>query len=250
MKTTLTLVLNKALEQLEYSGQISGLSVPSLKRCRDRCHGDYMTNVALILAGHCHMTAWQLASLIIHAMPVHPWIDRCEPAGPGFINCFMTSTARSDIIRGMLTDGQCVGENASRLLVEPASFDAVIPYIRYAYTRTHSVITQWQGVGANQDEWLGSSELDMLTGPVDLALLALVCYYPDIMSDAITMNSSVMVLDYLYELANETHCYYNAIQLQAGSKQSSLARLCVLKAVRQVLHNGLQWLGMLAPESM
>ena len=51
-------------------------------------------------------------------------------------------------------------------------------------------------------------------------------------------------------LANEFHTYYNAHQFLVGDAVLRDVRLCLIRAVRQVLANGLNLLGVSAPESM
>jgi len=55
---------------------------------------------------------------------------------------------------------------------------------------------------------------------------------------------------FLRELANEFHTYYNAHQFLVEESGLRDARLALISAVRQVIHNGLGLLGVSAPESM
>ena len=59
-----------------------------------------------------------------------------------------------------------------------------------------------------------------------------------------------MVAFYLRELAGEFHSYYNAERILVADEELKLARLTLILAVRQVLHNGLTLLGVSAPEKM
>ncbi|MDI1351387.1 MAG: DALR anticodon-binding domain-containing protein, partial [bacterium] len=77
-----------------------------------------------------------------------------------------------------------------------------------------------------------------------------VCRYPEIIEAAATSCEPHHLAYYLRELANGLHSYYNAVQLLCEQEQLRSARLCLLEAVRQVLNNGLDLLGVSAPESM
>ncbi len=58
------------------------------------------------------------------------------------------------------------------------------------------------------------------------------------------------IAQYLRELANALHTYYHAHQFIVDDADLRDARLALIAAARQVLHNGLALLGVSAPESM
>ena len=51
-------------------------------------------------------------------------------------------------------------------------------------------------------------------------------------------------------MANGLHSYYNSVQILCEQEGLRCARLCLLEAVRQVIENGLNLLGVSAPKSM
>jgi arginyl-tRNA synthetase len=59
-----------------------------------------------------------------------------------------------------------------------------------------------------------------------------------------------MVAFYLRELAADLHSYYNAERVLVADEDLKLARLALIVAVRQVLRNGLDLLGVSTPEKM
>jgi arginyl-tRNA synthetase len=59
-----------------------------------------------------------------------------------------------------------------------------------------------------------------------------------------------LLTHYLRELANDFHTYYNAHQFLVADADLRDARLKLILGVRQVLRNGLNLLGVSAPESM
>jgi arginyl-tRNA synthetase len=59
-----------------------------------------------------------------------------------------------------------------------------------------------------------------------------------------------LLAHYLRELANDLHTYYNAHQFLVDDEPLRDARLNLIDATRQVLANGLQLLGVSAPQSM
>ena len=59
-----------------------------------------------------------------------------------------------------------------------------------------------------------------------------------------------LMVHYLRELANQFHAYYNAHQFIVDDAAIRNARLNLISATSQVIHNGLKLLGVSAPESM
>lgn len=78
-----------------------------IERTRDTAHGDFATNIALMLAKPAKTNPRQLAEQIIAALPINEAISKVEIAGAGFINFFMNSNAQYQVI----ADIQIAGEN-------------------------------------------------------------------------------------------------------------------------------------------
>ena len=119
-------------------------------------------------------------------------------------------------------------------------------YVQYAHARICSVFSQWGG----DESILDNADLSPLTSPHEYALLSKLADYPDILTRAQEELSPHLVAFYLRELAGELHGYYNAERFLVDDEAVRLARLALLKATRQVLHNGLALLGVSAPTKM
>lgn len=95
---------------------------------------------------------------------------------------------------------------------------------------------------------------DMLAGldtPEDMALLRKAASFEDMLTAAAGALAAHHVSHYLMELAGLLHSYYAKHQvLLADDPERSLARLALLRAVGQVVRNGLEVLGVSAPNSM
>ena len=94
------------------------------------------------------------------------------------------------------------------------------------------------------------NHLDLLDQPHEIALISLIYRYPELIATAASVCEPHQIAYYLRELANGLHSYYNAVPLLCEQEQLRCARLCLLEAVRQILNNGLDLLGLTAPESM
>jgi arginyl-tRNA synthetase len=92
--------------------------------------------------------------------------------------------------------------------------------------------------------------LELLTADHELALLRTLSRYPELVETAALRAEPHQLTQYLRELANEFHTYYNAQQFLVPDAALRDARLKLILATRQVLRNGLSLLGVSAPESM
>jgi len=124
-------------------------------------------------------------------------------------------------------------------------------YIQYAHARVCSVKRKAAELGA---DWLpenGLAHLDLLQEPEALSLALMLAKYPEVIAGAAKRLEPHDVANYLRELAAEFHSFYNAHKLVDETEQAtSLARLALAEAARQVIENGLDILGVSAPESM
>ncbi len=101
MKKKLENLIQHSLNTLKNEGFIAdGISVNIvLERTRDPQHGDYATNLAMLLAKPTKTNPRQLAEKLVAALPKDSAVTKVEIAGPGFINFFMDSSAQFDIVK-------------------------------------------------------------------------------------------------------------------------------------------------------
>jgi arginyl-tRNA synthetase len=101
MKKKLESLIQQAVSALKKDGVIAEDTNVSIMidRCRDAQHGDFATNVAMILAKPAKMNPRQLAEKLVAALPEDKAITKVDIAGPGFINFFMDSSSQSDIVK-------------------------------------------------------------------------------------------------------------------------------------------------------
>lgn len=135
-------------------------------------------------------------------------------------------------------------------LAKSESSDNPVYYIQYAHARICSVLRQLHERGFSWDESLGLANVNLLTDTHETTLMSLLSRYPEVIDIAARLCEPHQVAYYLRELANGLHSYYNAVPLLCEPEDLRSARLCLLKAVRQVIKNGLELLGVTAPESM
>jgi arginyl-tRNA synthetase len=123
-------------------------------------------------------------------------------------------------------------------------------YVQYAHARICSVFRQLDEKGLPRDVASGMKHLERLAEPHELALIASLLRYPEVIESAALLYAPHHLVNYLRELAAELHAYYNAHQFLVEDAGLRDARLNLITAVRQVLVNGLRLLDVGAPETM
>jgi len=123
-------------------------------------------------------------------------------------------------------------------------------YVQYAHARVCSVLRQLDEKGWSRDIDLGMANLPLLAESHELALLATLGRYPEVLEKAAAQYEPHQVVLYLRELATELHTYYNAHQFLVDDAPLRNARLNLVCAVKQVLANGLNLLNINTPEVM
>ena len=130
------------------------------------------------------------------------------------------------------------------------SNDNPVYYIQYAHARVCSVLRKLAEHGWEWQPANALTHLDQLVEEHEKALLRRLDQYPEIVASAAAQNEPHSVANYLRELAGEFHTYYNAHKMLVDDQPLRDARLALSAAVRQVIANGLDLLGVSAPESM
>ncbi len=124
--------------------------------------------------------------------------------------------------------------------------DNPVYYVQYAHARICSVLATWGGNIAS----LGQVSLAALNSSPAQSLMLLLAKYPEMLSAAAADFAPHDVTFYLRELAACYHSYYDAERILVDDEGIKLARLALVAATAQVLHNGLAVLGVSAPQKM
>ena len=128
--------------------------------------------------------------------------------------------------------------------------DNPVFYVQYAHARICSVLAAWREKDAGDVASLGQADLTALQSPKAQALLLLLAKYPAMLSAAAQDFAPHDVTFYLRELAACYHSYYDAERILVDDVTVKQARLALVAATAQVLHNGLAVLGVSAPQKM
>ncbi len=130
------------------------------------------------------------------------------------------------------------------------SNDNPVYYVQYAHARICSVLRQASEKSLPCDPSSGNTHLDRLTEPHELGLAKTLSRYPELIENAARHEEPHQLTQYLRELANAFHSYYNAQAFLVEDAALRDARIKLILATREVLRNGLNLLGVSAPEQM
>jgi len=130
------------------------------------------------------------------------------------------------------------------------SNDNPVYYIQYAHARACSVMRKMVEQGWEWSVQAGLANLDELTEEHEKALLRQLDRYPEVVAGAAEASEPHTVATYLRELAGDFHTCYNAHKVLVDEPALRNARVALSEAVRQVIANGLDLLGVSAPETM
>ncbi|MEO8991602.1 MAG: arginine--tRNA ligase [Nitrosospira sp.] len=78
-------------------------------RPRQASHGDYSCNLAMQLAKPLRQSPREIAALLVNVLSVSPYLEKIEVAGAGFINLFLTTSAKQQFPRYVLESGEQFG---------------------------------------------------------------------------------------------------------------------------------------------
>ena len=128
--------------------------------------------------------------------------------------------------------------------------DNPVYYVQYAHARICSVLASWHDKEGGDVASLLDADLTPLQSPQALALLLQLAKYPEMLSAAAQDFAPHDVAFYLRELAASYHSYYDAERILVDDVKVKRARLALVAATAQVLHNALAVLGVSAPQKM
>ena len=113
IEAELTSLLQEGLAAAAPALGIDGdLPTPELLVPKQKEHGDFSTNVALMLAKRAGKPPREVASAIADALPVAPSVEKVTIAGPGFLNIFTTDAWLHDALRAIAQQGEDYGHAA------------------------------------------------------------------------------------------------------------------------------------------
>jgi arginyl-tRNA synthetase len=129
------------------------------------------------------------------------------------------------------------------------SNDNPVYYVQYVHARIASILRKAAGQGINRVGWRPEAGLRLNTAE-DVRLIKSLAIYPEVVRAGALALAPHRVAFYLMELASQFHAYYNKHRVLGEDDELTHGRLCLVLAVKNVIRNGLNLLGVSAPDQM
>ena len=164
-----------------------------IERPRSGSHGDFTTNIAMQLASRQGVSPREYAKSIVDSMPSCEILERCEIAGPGFINFYVHSEAYLDLIKEIRDAGLDYGrtrlDNAPKVLIEFVSSNPTGPlHVGHgrgaAYGDALARIMSYAGYEVEKEYYVNDAgrQMDILTVSIWVRYLeefGIACEFPN-----------------------------------------------------------------------
>ena len=114
VKESLIHLLKNGAEGAKAKGELAFEELPPimLEVPKDKNHGNFSSNLALVLAKSVRKSPRETAQIIIANFGDNPYLEKCEVAGPGFINFFLNRRWLAEVVASVLNDGTAYGGNS------------------------------------------------------------------------------------------------------------------------------------------
>jgi arginyl-tRNA synthetase len=132
-------------------------------------------------------------------------------------------------------------------LAKRQSAENPVFYIQYAHARIHSIIRKAKGESDVSPKIKGFTRLNQ---PEEIDVLRKIGLYPEMLIGCAKILEPFALVRYLQELAGSFHKFYDSCRVLDEDKDLASERLALIDATRIVLGNGLNLLGVAAPEKM
>lgn len=113
MKEIVSDLLQSALAALQSEGTLPSdqTFTPQVGNTKDKSHGDYACNIALVASKAAGCSPRKLAEALVKKLPDSEAVEKVEIAGPGFINFFMSTVSAFEVVNTILDEAGSFGRN-------------------------------------------------------------------------------------------------------------------------------------------
>ena len=211
MKQKIEDLIQNAINTLKLEGIISSELNPQIiiDRARDAQHGDFASNLALVLAKPAQLNPRELALKIIAALPQDEAVTKVEIAGPGFINFFINPDSQYQIVSQIYAQGNAYGLSkvgaGKKVQVEFVSANPTGPlHVGHgrgaAYGSVVADLLEAVGFNVHREYYVNDAgrQMDILAASVWLR-------YLEACGEVVTFPSNAYRGDYVREIANDIY---------------------------------------------
>lgn len=185
------------------------LPEPQVDRTKDAAHGDFATNIAMVLAKTLRAKPREVAQRLIEALPPSPLIERVDIAGPGFINFHLAQDAYRRVVPEILNAGPNFGRSrlgaGRRVQVEFVSANPTGPlHVGHgrgaAYGAVVADLLEAVGFDVHREYYVNDAgrQMDILASSVWLR-------YLELCGEEVNFPSNGYRGDYVWDIAATLH---------------------------------------------
>ena len=181
--------------------------VPQLERTRSPEHGEFASNLAMVLAKRTGMAPRELAEIILGKLPRSRQLNHAEIAGPGFINFYMNQVALTTVVKDILYHGDSYGhvppDSMHEVTVEFVSANPTGPlHVGHgrgaAYGASLASILQASGYQVQREYYVNDNGRQM-----DILAVSVWLRYLELCGEQIRFPQNGYRGDYIYDIARE-----------------------------------------------
>jgi arginyl-tRNA synthetase len=219
LKTHLAQLLTDAVAKLQADGTLPADITPGvmIERTRDRSHGDYASNLAMLLAKPARSKPRDIAEQLVSVIQTSGEVEKIEIAGPGFINFFLGQEAWHAGIGDILEQGDRFGRSdagkGQRIQVEFVSANPTGPlHVGHgrgaAYGAAVADLLEAVGYAVHREYYVNDAgrQMDILAASVYLR-------YLDLCGADVPFPANGYQGDYVWDIAATLHREHgNALQ--------------------------------------
>ncbi|MEE4331025.1 MAG: arginine--tRNA ligase [Wenzhouxiangella sp.] len=224
MRAHIEELIGQALGYIKRDGdlELDGDPVIQVERTRDRSHGDYACNIAMVLARAAGRKPRDLAEIILARLPASKRIDRVEIAGPGFLNFFASTHYLRVVVRDVLAQGENYGrapaDSREDVLVEFVSANPTGPlHVGHgrgaAYGASLSNILKAAGHRVHREYYVNDHGRQM-----DILAVSVWLRYLELAGERVQFPTNAYRGDYIYDIAREVRSRHGDDLRQPGHK--------------------------------
>jgi arginyl-tRNA synthetase len=211
LKSHLRQLLRASIQQLRHAGALpADLEVTAqVQRTRDPKHGDFASNVAMVLSAPARRPPRAVAELILGNLPDSPRVARAEIAGPGFINFHLAAAAFQESVTEVLEAGDRYGRSrlgqGQRVCLEFVSANPTGPlHVGHgrgaAYGAALAALLEAAGFTVHREYYVNDAGRQM-----DILALSVWTRYLELCGETLPFPANGYRGDYVYDIAAGLH---------------------------------------------
>ena len=209
MRAHIEELVTQALGYLKRDGVIdddAGIDI-QVEPTKDRAHGDYACNVAMVLAKSAKMAPSALAEKILKRLPTSKRIKDVQIAGPGFLNFFASGHYLKIVVREILAKGEGYGRAPANslppILIEFVSANPTGPlHVGHgrgaAYGASVAAILEAAGHSVEREYYVNDDGRQM-----DILAVSVWLRYLELAGERVRFPDNAYQGDYVYDIARE-----------------------------------------------